>query len=226
MKIKLIIFDLDGTLVDAFRAVVDSINFSLKKLGYEPQDEDYIKRSVGWGERSLLATFVDEKDLDTLQALYRESHAKTLAYGVKFLDGASELLERLKSEGYKLAIATNRSFWSTKIILQELNAEKYFDAVLTKDEVDLPKPNAEILERLIKEFGLELSQAIYVGDMTVDVETGKNAGVATIAVTTGSSTREELEQLNPFKVIENVLGVAGVLDEVNSFVLEGDNHDR
>ena len=225
MKIKLIIFDLDGTLVDAFRAVVDSINFALKKMGYEPRDECSIKRSVGWGERALLASFVDEKDIDELQAIYRESHAQTLSYGVKFLDGAFKLLEHLKDEGYLLGIATNRSFWSTKVILSELKAEKYFDIVLSKDDVDRPKPDAEILERLLKEFELEPAQAIYVGDMTVDVETGKNAGVPTIAVTTGSSTREEIEKLNPFKIVENVWDIAGVLDEVNGCILEGESHD-
>ncbi|MBU0469497.1 MAG: HAD family hydrolase [Candidatus Omnitrophica bacterium] len=216
MKIKLVIFDLDGTLVDAFRAVVDSINFALKKLGYAPQDEYAIKRSVGWGERALLASFVEEKDVDEIQEIYRESHDQTLTYGVKFLDGALKLIEHLKDRGYSLAIATNRPSWSTKRILEELQAEKYFDIVLSKDDVERPKPDAEILERLLKKFKIEPAQAIYVGDMTVDVETGKNAGVPTVAVTTGSSTREELEALNPFKIVENVWEVAGILDELNS----------
>ncbi|OGX59805.1 MAG: hypothetical protein A2306_05925 [Omnitrophica WOR_2 bacterium RIFOXYB2_FULL_38_16] len=225
MKIELVIFDLDGTLVDAFRAVVDSVNFALRKMGYGPKDENSIKRSVGWGERALLASFVEEKDVAEMQKVYRDSHRQTLTYGVKFLDGALKLIKHLKDKGYLLAIATNRPAWSTKIILQELKAEKYFDVVLSKDDVERLKPDAEILEKLLKKLALGPAQALFVGDMTVDVETGKNAGVLTVAVTTGSSTRQELEALGPFKIVENIWAVSGILDEVNSYVLKGEEND-
>ena len=219
-KIKLIIFDLDGTLVDAYRAVADSINYSLKKLGYPPQDDSAICTSVGWGEHSLLAAFVEEKDVDQMQKIYREHHRESLKYGSKFLDGAQELIKRFKREGYLLAIATNRSLWSTRIILEHLEIIEDFDSVLTKDDVERSKPHADILNKILEEFTLKSHEALYVGDMTIDVETGKNAGVKTVAVLTGSSTREEVEKLKPFKVIENVWDVTGIVEEINLEVAE------
>jgi len=89
-----------------------------------------------------------------------------------------------------------------------------FDCVLCGDKVAHPKPAADILEQILKKFSLTPDEVLYVGDMTVDVETGNNAGIRTIAVVTGSSTKEELASLKPFKIIDRVSRVAQIVEDL------------
>lgn len=214
-KIKLVIFDLDGTLVDAYEAVSIGLNNCLKQMKYLPAKDEEIKRSVGWGERKLLESFVESKDVDAMQALYREEHKKALPQGTKFLPGAEKLLHFLKEKGYLLAMATNRPSWSTSIIIKHLNIYDTFDYIISADMLDDPKPAPDILWQVLHKFSVTKEEALYVGDMTVDVETGNSAGIKTIAVLTGSSTKEELDELKPYRVVDNVDEVLEILDEIN-----------
>lgn len=214
--IKLVIFDLDGTLVDAYSGVASSLNYALTQLKYERIDDDTIKRTVGWGDRHLIAAFVAEDDVDKALSIFRQHHARALKEGTIFLPGAKQLLKKLKTEKYILAIASNRPIRFTHIILKHLRLQQTFDHVLCGDKVEHPKPAADILEQILKKFSVKPHEALYVGDMTIDVETGNKAGVKTIAVVTGSSTREEIAALKPFKIIGRVSDVSGIIEELNA----------
>lgn len=212
--IQLVIFDLDGTLVDAYQAVADSVNHMMTEIGRAPVDDATIKRTVGWGLRHLVETFVGRDDLGRALSIYRQHHARALKSGTKWLPGARELVETLKSRGYKLAIASNRPTRFTHIILKHLKADRTFDHVLCADKVERPKPAGEMLETILSRCSLSPDEALYVGDMTIDVETGRDAGMRTIAVLTGSSTRGEVASLKPFTIIDRVLEMTRILDEL------------
>ncbi len=212
--IKLIIFDLDGTLVNAYPAVSQSVNDTLKQLGFPRRTHADIKRSVGWGDRHLMAHFVGEDLADKAMRLYRPHHAWTLASpgSVKFLAGTKTLLPFLRREGYRLAIASNRPTRFTRIILKVLGIRHYFDMVLCADRAQRPKPYPDMLFDILKRLKVPKSQALYVGDMTIDVTTGQRAGIKTIAVTTGSSTRAELKRLKPAYLIAKINQVKIILN--------------
>jgi len=201
---KLIIFDLDGTLVNAYPAVCESLNYALGILGYPSADDVTIQRSVGWGERNLMSRFVRQEDIDKMISIYRQHHKQSLKRGTTFMPGAKDILKILKEKKYFLAVATNRPQWSTNVILNHLRIKDYFSYIVCGDMVKKQKPEPEILEKILSKFSLGPDQALFVGDMTVDVETGNNAGVATIAVLTGSSTKEEIASLKPFQSISNI----------------------
>lgn len=204
--LRLVIFDLDGTLVNAYPAVGQSINYTLKAMGFPPRTHAEIKRCVGWGDRHLLAGFVGEGLADKAIRLYRPHHARALKVpgGVRFLDGARALLRGLKAEGYILAVASNRPTRFTVQILKVLGVYGLFDMVLCADRVPRPKPHPDMLWAILKECGVPKAQALYVGDMTIDVRTGRRAGLRTVAVTTGSSSVAELKILKPYKVIGKI----------------------
>jgi len=211
-KIELVIFDLDGTLVDAYAAVASSLNHTLRKMGRPSADDGRIKRAVGRGDRSLIATFMSDDQVDEALIIFRGHHAAALPRDTHFLPGAGELLARLKDKGYKLAIASNRPTKFSLIILKHLGSLDMFDHVICADKVANPKPKADILLNVLQELKTDRSRAIYVGDMDIDILTGKNAGVRTIAVTTGSCTSEELSTLGPLRIIDHVGEVEEIID--------------
>ena len=215
-QIDLIVFDLDGTLIDAYDAVYNSIKYTLKGLGMDSNVEhEYVKRAVGWGDRHFVRQFSGDERIDEAMKLYREHHKEALREGTTFLPGAKELLEKLKKQGYMLAVATNRPSPYTHIVLNHLDMENTFDYVLCGDEVENAKPAPDILYRILEKFSVPAERALYVGDMTIDVLTGNAAGVKTVAVITGSSLEDEIIALNPLKVIFNVHDVLNVLDGLN-----------
>jgi len=208
---KAYIFDLDGTLVDAYQAVAQTLNHALKELGYPPADDETVKREVGWGQRYLVEAFVREEDVEKVQLIFKDYHKVALRSGTKFLPGAEALLKKLREKKYHLAIATNRPRYSTDVILDHLQITDMFEMTLCGDELTNLKPHPEILERILTKFDVPPQEALYVGDMTIDVQTGQAAGVKTVAVVTGSSTFEELKELKPFKLCHH-------LDEMHDLV--------
>jgi phosphoglycolate phosphatase len=213
-SIKLIAFDLDGTLVNAYKAVCASINHTLNELDLPSIDDEKIKRSVGWGEKILLKKLLPENVLSQGLSIYRQHHRFALKTGTSFLPGAKKLLDTLQAKGYLLSIASNRPTRFSEIILKQLNIRNHFNYVLCADKVKEAKPAADILNHTLSYFKLKPEQALYVGDMTIDIETGNAANVKTIAVTTGSSYRQEIEDLKPFRIIERVDQVLDVLKEI------------
>ena len=209
--IKQVIFDLDGTLVDAFKAVTVSLNYALKQNGYSGLSYETIKRKVGWGDRHLVSCFVKEKDVDAVLADYRRHHRAALKKGVKLLPGAKELLFELKQKKYQLAIASNRPTLFTNIILRTLTVKKYFDHVLCADRVKNPKPAPDLLREILKRSALKSSQVLYVGDMAIDAQTGRRARMRTVIVLTGSNSYRQVAPLKPFKIIRHLKELTPIL---------------
>ncbi len=211
---KLIIFDLDGTLVNAYPAVYASINHTLKAMGLPPLSAAVIKSCVGWGDRHLLETFVGKAKGEAAIKIYRKHHAGALKTktGVRFLPGARTILTFLKKAGYRLAVASNRPTEATLLILKILGARAYFDMVLCADKVKRPKPHPDMLMEIMRLLKVRKEETLYVGDMTIDVITGKRAKVRTVAVTTGSSTPAQLKQLKPWRVIDRMNRLKTIID--------------
>ncbi|MBF0570571.1 MAG: HAD family hydrolase [Candidatus Omnitrophica bacterium] len=204
--IKAVIFDLDGTLVNAYSAVSQSVNYTLNALGFFPRSHDEIKRSVGGGDRKLMVHFVGEKLADRAMKIYRPHHTKALGLegAVKLLPGAWRILKFLKGRGYKLAIASNRPTKFTRIILKVLGILEFFDVVLCADRADRPKPYPDMLWAIAKRLNFNKSEVLYVGDMTIDVKCAHKAGVRMVAVATGSSFKKELKELKPWHIISRI----------------------
>lgn len=194
---KIFIFDLDGTLVDAYPAIVKSFNDCMRAQGYPSRAPVLIRKAVGWGDRKLLEPFVPAARLSHVLACYRKRHAVDLESGARWMPYARQLLCYLKKRGVKTAIASNRPTRFTRIILRSLGAEDMFDKVLCADRLRYGKPHPMILRQILKFLKAEKTDAVYVGDMAIDIRTGQRAGVTTIAVATGSSSLKELRRQKP-----------------------------
>ncbi len=202
--IKLIIFDIDGTIVDAYTAIEKSLNFTLNKLGYPNVGMPAVRKAVGHGDRNFMEQFVAKKDAMEALRLYRPHHEKSLLRYSRVIPGARVLLHGLNRRGYKLAVASNRPPRFSKILLKHLGLLKYFDVVAcAKDKTEI-KPKPFLIPKILRKLKIRKAEALYVGDMTVDVRAGRNAGIRMIAVLGGSSSRAELQKAGPFKIIPRV----------------------
>jgi HAD superfamily hydrolase (TIGR01509 family) len=211
---KLVIFDLDGTLIDAYRAVEESLNFTLRRLGYkQTAAATKVRRSVGWGETHLLRCFVRPGDLEQAAKIYRRHHPESLRRGTKLLPGAIGILRHLKSRGYLLAVASNRATKFSRLVVRHLRIAKYFDLVLCRDRVPRPKPFPDILHEILRQLDVRPSEAVFVGDMVVDIQAGKRAGIDTVGVITGSCTAGEIRALKPVALIRNILALKKVFEK-------------
>jgi phosphoglycolate phosphatase len=196
-KIKLIIFDLDGTLVNSYPAIISSTNFTLKKLGLDKHSDNEIKRAVGRGDKALLLSFLGKEKLTAALKIYRRHHKNSLRQKTEFMPYAQKLLSCLHKKGYKLAVASNRPYKFSDIILRHLGIKRFFSYVLCKDQIRFGKPHPSILNKIMQKLGVSKVETLYVGDMAIDVRTGRRAKVKTFAVTTGSSTPAELRREGP-----------------------------
>ena len=199
--IKLIIFDLDGTLVNAYPAIIASFNYTMRQLGYSQRNSVSIRRAVGWGDENLLRPFFKESDLKKALFIYRRHHKKALLKGARLFSGAIKILDYLKHKGYKLAVASNRPTRFSWILIRHLKIKKYFNYVLCADKLKYIKPHPYILRKIIQKFQLKPGQAFYVGDMIIDALAGRRAKIKTMIVTTGSSSPLEIKKEKPYRII-------------------------
>ncbi|QAT16282.1 phosphoglycolate phosphatase [Candidatus Velamenicoccus archaeovorus] len=200
---KIFIFDLDGTLIDAYPAIVKSFNSCMRAEGCPSRPAAVIRRAVGWGDRKLLEPFVPAARLPYVLACYRKRHAVDLKRYVRWMPYARQLLCDLKKRGIRTAVASNRPTRFTRIIIRHLGAGRLFDKILCADKLSSArgrkyyKPHPMILRRILKALRGRRSEAVYVGDMAIDIQTGRRAGISTAAIATGSSSLQELRREKP-----------------------------
>jgi phosphoglycolate phosphatase len=192
--IRLVIFDLDGTLIDSRLDLVHAVNAAIRHIGRPELPENVIASYVGDGapvliQRALGGEAVDEalvrQGLEFFLSYYREhklDHTTVFA-------GIAEALQTIQSVGNgaerKLAVLSNKPVLPSRAIVEALGLGKFFMQVYGGNSFPTKKPDPEGARKLLEESGVPAEQAVIVGDSHTDVETGHNAGLWTVAVTYG-----------------------------------------
>ena len=193
MKVRGIVFDLDGTLVDSFEAIARSVNAARAGLSLPPLPKAEITKHVGRGLHLLLGDLVGPDLADRAVVLYREDHARTYLGHTKPLPGALETVRRLHEAGIRVSVASNKLSTFSRGILDHLGFGPYLTTVEGPDTAGATKPDPAMIGRCLSAMGVEAPEAIYVGDMPLDVESARRAGVAVVLVATGAVAAEVLE---------------------------------
>jgi phosphoglycolate phosphatase len=194
---RLIIFDLDGTLVDSLADLAASANHALRAYGFPEHPLDAYRYLVGNGVLKLIERALPggNRDRETLLRVFEEF---TRYYGAHRADltapypGVTKMLEALKGRGMLLAVASNKYHSATVAVTRLYFRDGLFDFVHGHQE-DLPlKPHPAIVHAILEKAGIAPGETLYVGDSDVDVQTARNAGTRSIGVTWGFRSREEL----------------------------------
>jgi phosphoglycolate phosphatase len=201
---RAVVFDFDGTLADSYAAITASVNHVRAFHGLPPLSQAAVKSRVGRGANYLLEHTVPGGDVEADLQRYRQHHPSVLKSGTRLLPGAAETLAALKQAGRQLAVCSNKPVLFTVELLKILGLEGVFAAVLGPENVPRPKPAPDMLCAALTRLGVQPGDALYVGDMTVDIETARGAGVAVWVVPTGSDTRADLEKAAPDRLLQEL----------------------
>ena len=215
LKGGLVIFDLDGTLIDSSLDIAWSANETLKAFGYPPKDFDAIVESIGWGVKNLLEKLMPGETPEAIEEArlkFLKFYGGHLVVQTTIYPGVVEILEYLRSGGKKMAIVTNKPHALSVAILEELKIGPYFGAVLGGDSVVNRKPHPEPVEKVLSMLGVPASASLIVGDSPVDCEAGRSARVGTVGVTYGFRGRKELEGAGCDFIIDSILELKGCVE--------------
>ena len=193
---KLIIFDLDGTLLDTVEDLRHCINILLEKHGYKTVSSQEIVKCLGYGAKQLVYLAAGKPDSETHEKLFAEyvpMQEKSDNAFTRLYDGLDEVLVKLKKLGYKLAIVSNKPDSVTQIVVEQKLGSYGFDFVTgNRPELFNPKPDKSCVEYCLSSLGMKKEDAIFVGDSEVDVQTFIGAGIDGIGVTWGFRPKQQL----------------------------------
>lgn len=197
MKIKAVIFDLDGTLTDTLADLTNSVNYALSQLGFPQRSAEEVRSFVGNGVRRLINLSVPfgtaEKICEECLGVFKTHYEKNSCVKTKPYDGAIKVLETLKNKGIKTAVVTNKVHWAAEKIVRH-----FFDGLIdvTVGQVDglAQKPEPDGIFFVLEQLGIAKENAVYVGDSEVDCITAHNAGMPCIGVAWGFRDREILKK--------------------------------
>jgi len=211
-RIRLLVFDLDGTLIDSRLDLIHSVNAMLRHIGRPELDGDIIASYVGDGAPALVRRALGDTDTDD-EALFRAAMEYFLGYyRVHKLDhttvyeGIPEVLARLadSSNGAprQMAVLSNKPVNPSRLIVQALGLGDFFVCIYGGNSFTTKKPDPLGVQTILQETGVAADEALMIGDSSVDVLTGRNAGLWTCGVTYGFAPHS-LEEVPPDVLIEN-----------------------
>lgn len=215
---KLVIFDLDGTLLDTREDIANACNYALRMCGCPERRLDEYNMLVGRGIMNLFRGALPEgmKDEDTV--LKMKSHF--VPYYNEHIDdctrpypGIIGMLDALAAEGIAFAVASNKYQEGTENLVRKYFSGYDFVCILGQRDGKPIKPDPEIVREAMAAAGVVEDETVYCGDSDVDMQTGLNAGVRTVGVTWGFRTREELAAYRPWLLADSADEIAAAVDD-------------
>lgn len=208
MEKKIIIFDLDGTLLNTLDDLAESTNMALEEFGYPARTVEEVRNFVGNGVAKLIERAIPDGNnnphYETCLKIFKKIYAQNMYNHTAPYDGIIKMLEILKSKGLKIAVVSNKFDMAVKEL-----CEKYFtnlvDFAAGENEAEgiMKKPAPDTVLKVLATFNLKSEDAIYVGDSDVDILTAKNSNMPCISVTWGFRNREFLIEHGAQIIINN-----------------------
>jgi phosphoglycolate phosphatase len=198
------LFDFDGTLADSYDAIAASVNHVRSRYGLPPLPVAEVKCHVGRGPDYLLEHTVPGGNPARDVLAYRAHHPSVMHSMTRLLPGAADLLVTLHRLGKRIGLCSNKPQRFSRDLLAHLGLADYFDVILGPEDVGRPKPAPDMLLRALRVLDVSATDVLYVGDMTVDIQTARAACVTVWVVPTGSEERTVLEEARPDRLLASL----------------------
>jgi phosphoglycolate phosphatase len=207
---RIVVFDLDGTLVDTAPDLINALNFILDREGLPPVPLDSARNMIGAGARRLIERGLELEgraasfeDVTRLTSDFIDYYAAHIAEVSRPFDGLEGALDDLGALGYRFAVCTNKLEWLSKLLLDQLGLSFRFAAICGADTFGVSKPDPAILRQTIARAGGQLSSAVMVGDAGPDIGVARRAGIPVIGVEFGY-TEVPIADLKPDRLINHM----------------------
>lgn len=188
---KIIMFDMDGTLVNSGSMIANTINYVRQNIGLEKMKKDFILKSINDININTSEFFYGTKHFTQEQTvLFEDYYNKNCLNDLEIYDGITNLLEDLDKE-FTLAVATNAGHSFATKMLNHLEIGKYFPTILGYDSVSKPKPHPEMINKILQLHDINKINAQVIGDSHKDTQAATSAGVDSVLVNWGFSDHEE-----------------------------------
>jgi pyrophosphatase PpaX len=211
--IQTVLFDLDGTLIDSIRLILDSYHHTLAAHGIPPRTDDHWLRGVG---TPLSVQFAEWRDdvgkLEAMVATYREYNLAHHDQMVTVYPGVVTALGAIRAADRRTGLVTSKNRQGALRGLTLVRLEAMMDVLVCADEVTNPKPHSEPVEKAVALLGADPGTTVYVGDSIHDMVSGRAAGVRTAAALWGPFGREHLELAAPDYWLETPADLVTLLD--------------
>ena len=211
MKYKLVIFDLDGTLLDTLDDLSAAVNHAMRLRGFPSHTRSEYMKMVGHGARNLMSQALpiehkdDEALIDAVLADFRAYYNAHIDVYTKPFLGIQELIAALHQKGVMLAVASNKFQEGTEHLIKEFFPEIPFVAVLGNRQGFPLKPDPEVVGEVLRKAGIPQDQAVMVGDSDTDMETAANGGIQGIAVNWGYREMNEWGHVDNVEELRKIL---------------------
>jgi len=210
----LIVFDLDGTLIDSRLDLANAVNAMRRHMGMAPLDNDRVYSYVGNGAPVLIRRALGDgaSDADVARALefFLQYYGEHKLDFTTLYPGVRKSLDRLRAAGKKMAVLTNKPVRVSRAIVEGLGTGPHFFQVYGGNSFEFKKPHPIGIETRTREAGVDAAHTLMVGDSSVDVETARNAGVKVCGVTYGFQP-ESLEDPPPDWKVDRMEAVADLV---------------
>ena len=199
-----ILFDLDGTVIDSTEAILDGFRVAFETFGGEVPSDEAIKNEIGHTLEDMFTTLgVESSKVDEHVHTYKMHYRVISCEKTILLEGAREAVEKA-SKFATLGVVTTKTGEYSTILLEHMDLMKYFDVLIGREHVEQPKPNAEPILKALMKLEHDKNTTWMIGDTCMDIDAAKNAGVKSVAVTSGYATYSALEVCSS-KICTNVL---------------------
>lgn len=209
MSAPIVVFDLDGTLVDSAPDLLDSLNFALQREGLKTFTPNDVKRLVGMGGRIMIERALafqkvpaEESLINQLLEHFLKNYEEEMPGKTRFFNGVDKALDQLSAAGYLLAVCTNKYENLARHLLETLGEEKRFSAICGGDTFAWRKPDGRAILSTIERAGGDFSRSIMIGDSRADILAAQNIDMPVIAVDFGY-TEQPVSAFAPTEIISH-----------------------
>ena len=217
---RIVVFDLDGTLVDTAPDLINALNFVLDRESLPPVPLASARNMIGAGARKLIERGLEVEgrtvtvgELDRMTRDFIDYYAEHIADESRPFDGLDAALDDLDSRGYRFAVCTNKLEWLSKLLLERLGMTSRFAAICGADTFGVAKPDPAILHQTIARAGGHSSASVMVGDSGTDIGAARRAGIPVVGVSFGY-TDVPIADLKPDRLIGHMRDLPEAIESV------------
>jgi 2-phosphoglycolate phosphatase len=215
LEVKAVLFDFDGTLIDSMRVIHKVLNQTLEDYGLPKIKPNLLGEMAGQPLTTILKKAVKKRVNElTLEKVREKFYRRYLDISLKKcrpFPEVKDILEYLYLKNFRLAVVTSTPRKPVLRDLQRFNLKKYFDVIITREDVKNSKPSPEVIVKALKRLKMEGSEAVIVGDSPMDIKAGKAAGTKTVAVVTGLCGKRRLAKEKPDFILKNLSELRRIL---------------